>query len=133
MDVYLRNLISPSYYVCLIHPTGQLSKRYTLVKLTKDPLQTVVDLNPGHSGPVLYVLKAGCAFRSLPDALRAKQYLAKKKRSFASKHRYLQKLAVRQHLPYYTDELKPPGGSRAFLEKYANTNYVNTYDRLIKK
>jgi len=133
MDVYMRHLLAPTYYVVLIHPTSALSKSYTLVRTTCDPLQTVANLNPAHAGPLLYRLRAGCAFHSLREARAAKEYLATKKRSFDSKKKYLMKLADTQGLPYYSDEIVPPGGTRAYLERYAPTRYVRTYDRLIQK
>jgi hypothetical protein len=133
MDVYLRHLINPDYYVLLIHPTSLLSKRYTLVALSSDPLQTVANLNPGHSGPVLYVLKAGCAFTSLAEASRVRHFLATKKRSFASKQKYLIKTARRHNLRYYSNDIEPPGGTRAYLERHAPGNFVSAYDRLITK
>lgn len=133
MDVYLRSLISPLYYVVLIHPTPATNKAYTQVCMTTNPIQTVIALNPGQGGPVWYVLKAGCAFRSYDEAYATREFLATKKRSFSSKQAYLQKLAARRHLPYYSDTIRPPGGTRAYLKKYAPSNYVSTYDRLIRK
>ncbi len=133
MDVYLRSLISPLYYVVLIHPTPAMNKSYTQVALTVDPLQTVMALNPGQGGPVWYKLRAGCAFRSYDEAYATRKFLATKKRSFSSKQDYLQKLAARRNLPYYSDTLRPPGGTRAYLKKRAPPNYVSTYDRLIQK
>lgn len=125
--------MAPDFFVVLIHPTALLHKKYTLVRLTTDPLQTVINLNRGCGGPTYYVLRAGCAFRSLGDACRASDFLAKKKRSFSSKKKYLKKLAARHRLPYYSDTRKPPGGTRAFLEGHAPGNYVQTFDRLISK
>lgn len=133
MDAYLRNLISPSYYVVLIHPTNAVNKSYTRVVLTTDPLATVSALNPGQGGPIWYKLKVGCAFRSYAEAYATREFLATKKRSFSSKQDYLLKLAERRHLRYYSDSIKPPGGTRAYLKKYAPSNYVSAYDRLIQK
>lgn len=133
MDVYLRSLISPLYYVVLIHPTAAVSKSYTQVVLTSNPLQTVVAFNQDQGGPVWYKLRAGCAFRSYDEAYATRLFLATKKRSFNSKQTYLKNLAARRHLPYYSDAIRPPGGTRAYLKKYAPSNYVSVYDRLIRK
>lgn len=133
MDVYLRHLLEPEYFVVLIHPTSHLSKKYTLVRTSSDPLRTIINLNPGHDGPVLYKLRAGCAFRTYDEADRVRHFLATKKRSFQSKQKYLKKLAERRGLRYYSDKYLPPGGTRNFLLKHAPLNYVQTYDRLISK
>jgi len=133
MDVYLRSLLEPSYFVVLIHPTSHLSKKYTLVKTTCDPLRTIVNLNPGCGSPLHYKLKFGCAFRTYHEADKVRHFLATKKRSFQSKQKYLKKLAERRNLRYYSDKYPPPGGTRNFLLKHAPMNYVQTYDRLISK
>jgi hypothetical protein len=133
MDVYLRHLLEPEFFVVLIHPTVHLQKRYTLVKLSTDPLRTVVNLNPRSGGPLLYKLRAGCAFRTYQEADRVRHFLATKKRSFQSKQKYLKKLAEKYNLRYYSDKYSPPGGTRNFLLKHAPLNYVQTYDRLISK
>jgi len=104
-----------------------------MARTTTDPLQTVSNLNPGYHGPVLYMLKAVCAFPSKDDACSACHYLATKKRSFESKKRYLMEMAEKHQLRYYSDEYTPPGGTRAYLQRRANLAYVNAYDRLITK
>jgi len=133
MDAYMRTLIRPNYYVVLIQPTSVLSKKYTQVRASSDPLQTVVNLNPGHVGPVLYVLKAACAFPSADDANAVRDFLATKKRSFESKKRFLMNTAERFRLRYYSDDIEPPGGTRAYLQRHAPEAFVSAYDRLITK
>jgi hypothetical protein len=133
MEQVLRDLVSPKYHVALIHPSPILRKKYTLVRLTTDPLAAVARLNPDQDGPRRYELRAYCTFDTISDAVAAHAHLATKKRSFASKERYLRRIAQKNSLPFFCAEATPPGGNLEFLERHAPPEWAAEYSRLVEE
>jgi hypothetical protein len=131
MEQVLRDLVSPKFHVALIHPSPILRRKYTLVRLTTDPLAAVARLNP--EGPIQYELRAYCTFDTLHDAVAAHAYLATRKRSFASKERYLRRVARKKSLPFFCAEATPPGGNLEFLERHAPPEWALEYSRLVEE